>query len=159
MHHLNDKLNSGHINEILRTTHDDNHSRVLKYLSNKLEPLHIHTLIKNGDSKVHEQMLSMLPDKLEPSHLSELIKNGDPKVHETLLTQMGDKLEQTHMNKLSQDNIYSKLSKRAKRKLEHHITVMKYRNYKKSLNEEKYLANGNFQKLLKESLISKTNAF
>ena len=159
IHGLGDKLEPHHITNLIDNGGQHNHDILMYRLKNKLEPQHITKLIRQGNEETHEAIINKLSDKLNSTHISSLIAAGNPKVYNHLLTHMGHKLEPTHINELSNkvsedDGISKNLSKTAKKKLDHYAIKLKYSNHK--VLKEGYLLNGNFQKLLKESLISKT---
>lgn len=156
---LGDKLEPHHITNLIDNGSQYNHDILIHRLKDKLEPHHITKLIRQGNKETRESITNNFSNKLDSTHISSLISAGDPKVYDHLLTHIGHKLEPTHINELSNkvsedDGIYKNLSKTAKKKLKHYAIKLKYSNHK--VLKEGYLLNGSFQKLLKESLISKT---
>ena len=167
------QLNSSHIDQLIDTSDTDTDSKLINKMHSQLEPHHIKNLIINGGSSTHSELINKLSDKLDSTHIGKLIDYGNSKLHSKLINNLPNKLEPHHIANLIDTDInngsiinnnYHKLSTESKKEFAKQAQSMKdsggsewteYHNVHKYMGLNEWcFTNNNFEKLLKESLLT-----
>lgn len=150
--HASHKLSSDDITAMIDRGHHGLNRALVNANPKNLESKHISALISNGDEETHRAIIRGLSDKLEHNHINDLINKGTTDNHLLLMDKLHDKIEPHHITNLidkGNKDVHHVILSRFKDKLEpHHIT---------NLINESFLMNTTFERLLKESLISKSS--
>ncbi len=155
---LSHKLEPSHINSMIENRTSVTHNDLINHLNHKLDKDHISTFIDKTSPYTCHTLVSVLPYMIKPHHISALIDKKDEDIDDIVVSKLHNKLEPKHIKSLVDNGsgslikrFYQKLSPESKAEFSHHEQSLK--DGSAELKEWNF-SNNNFERLLKESLLT-----